>query len=100
MPLPPQNLNDVKRKSLKEIAIETMDLILFSEKTFKSNFHRATLDYKSEGNQMMLIAKTKWVLHRMTQLDEILCGYAAVDAFDYFLKNKSKKLYFGVRNDD
>ena len=97
MPLPPQNINDVKRKSLKEIAIETMDLILFSEKTFKSNFHRATLDYKSEGNQMMLIAKTKWVVHRMTEVNEILCGYAAVEAFEYFLKNKSKKLFFGSK---
>ena len=94
MPLPPQNINDVKRKSLKEIAIETMDLILFSEKTFKSNFHRATLDYKSEGNQMMLIAKTKWVVHRMTQADEIQCGYAAVNALEYFQKNSPKKLHF------
>ena len=91
--------NKDKRQCLEAIAIHTLDIILFSEKAFKFNFHSGSIDYRSEGNQMMLIAKTKWVLHRMTQLDEILCGYAAVDAFDYFLKNKSKKLYFGVRND-
>jgi len=94
MKLPPQNLPIDKRERLKEIAIETLDLILFSQKTFTSNFHKHSLDYKDGGNQMMLVARTKWVLHRMTQADEILCGYAAVDAFDYFLKNKSKKLNF------
>ena len=97
MKLPSRNLPIDKRECLKEIALEALDLILFSEKSFESNFHKAIIDYKDHGNQMMLIAKTKWVVHRMTEVNEILCGYAAVEAFEYFLKNKSKKLFFGSK---
>jgi hypothetical protein len=86
--------NKDKRQCLEAIAIHTLDIILFSEKAFKFNFHSGSIDYRSEGNQMMLIAKTKWVVHRMTQADEIQCGYAAVNALEYFQKNSPKKLHF------
>ena len=86
--------NKDKRQCLEAIAIHTLDIILFSEKAFKFNFHSGSIDYRSEGNQMMLIAKTKWVVHRMTQADEIMCGYAAVNALEYFQKNSPKKLHF------
>ena len=86
--------NKDKRQCLEAIAIHTLDIILFSEKAFKFNFHSGSIDYRSEGNQMMLIAKTKWVVHRMTQADEIQCGYAAVNALEYFQKNSPKKLQF------
>ena len=86
--------NKDKRQCLEAIAIHTLDIILFSEKAFKFNFHSGSIDYRDSGNQMMLIAKTKWVIHRMTQADEILCGYAAVNALEYFQKNSRKKLHF------
>ena len=86
--------NKDKRQCLEAIAIHTLDIILFSEKAFKFNFHSGSIDYRSEGNQMILIAKTKWVVHRMTQADEIQCGYAAVNALEYFQKNSPKKLHF------
>ena len=86
--------NKDKRQCLEAIAIHTLDIILFSEKAFKFNFHSGSIDYRSEGNQMMLIAKTKWVVHRMTHADEIQCGYAAVNALEYFQKNSPKKLHF------
>ena len=86
--------NKDKRQCLEAIAIHTLDIILFSEKAFKFNFHSGSIDYRDSGNQMMLIAKTKWVIHRMTQADEIPCGYAAVNALEYFQKNSPKKLHF------
>ena len=86
--------NKDKRQCLEAIAIHTLDISLFSEKAFKFNFHSGSIDYRDSGNQMMLIAKTKWVVHRMTQADEIQCGYAAVNALEYFQKKSPKKLHF------